>query len=91
VTVVLQNKGDSISSKLKKGMPFLFLGEDYCFFTNESGIVRDRGEKKYLKIGHNSSILTAYLYPFLLVPMAHSIGRASHSCLYGFNVSTMSY
>jgi hypothetical protein len=50
--VVLQNRKGLELHKAEEGGLCLFLGEDCCFFTNKSGMVRD--EVKKLKGGHNS-------------------------------------
>jgi hypothetical protein len=63
------------------------LGEDCCFFSNKSGIVRDGIKKKQLR--DRAQQLTHSQPTFLFVPRTHPTGGPSHPCLSGSNIPTM--
>jgi hypothetical protein len=45
ISVVLQNRHALELSTAEKGITCLFLNEDCCFYTNKSGVVRDRTQQ----------------------------------------------
>jgi hypothetical protein len=63
----------------EKGKLCLFLGEDCCFFTNKTGMVRDRIKK--LRDSAQQLTSSQSTNNFHLVPMAHPAGGPSYLCL----------